>query len=181
MKIRESSQKDNSAINDLYLKAFGEEKGQEIADLVNDLLKDKTAMPILSLLAEDNAIQGHILFTKVSISGAPDSLSAQILAPLAVMPENQSKGIGAALINEGLKRLKEAKTDLVFVLGHPTYYPKCGFKNDAGAKGYEAPYTIPEEHADAWMVLELSEGIMGDTKGMVKCADALSDPKHWRE
>lgn len=169
-------------MQDLYLQAFGDEKGQEVFDLTADLLKDRTADPLLSLVSEENAqITGHILFTKVSINNAPDSLSAQILAPLAVMPANQNQGIGAALIKEGLKRLKDADTDLVFVLGHPAYYPKSGFKNDAMSLGYEAPYPIPKEHADAWMVMELTPDNIGKIKGKIQCADALSDPKHWRE
>ena len=69
---------------------------------------------------------------------------------------------------------------LVFVLGHPGYYPKYGFV-PAGTRGFEAPYPIPPEHADAWMVQELQLGMIGSFMGQVECTDTLNDPKHWRE
>jgi TPR repeat protein len=52
---------------------------------------------------------------------------------------------------------------------------------DAGKLGYAAPYPIPDEHADAWMVQELTDGAIGAVSGTVICADALNKPEHWRE
>jgi len=92
-----------------------------------------------------------------------------------------AKGIGGELIKEGLRLLSESDVDLVFVLGHPDYYPRHGFKPNAGALGFEAPYPIPTEHADAWMVQELNTGVIGTLKGKVICADELDKPEHWRE
>ncbi len=51
----------------------------------------------------------------------------------------------------------------------------------AGKLGFKAPYPIPEEHAGAWMVIELSSGIIGKAKGTVECSDVLNQPQHWRE
>jgi putative acetyltransferase len=70
--------------------------------------------------------------------------------------------------------------DLVFVLGHPAYYPRFGF-SPAGARGLDAPYPIPQKNAEAWMVRELRPGVIGDCSGRVICADALADPEYWRE
>jgi len=181
LNIRKSTELDKAEISNIQIKAFGEKKGSEIADLVNGLLEDKTAMPLLSIVAvEDDKLLGHILFTKAKIQQTTEPVSAQILAPLAVIPEAQNKGVGAQLIKEGLKQLKEANVELVFVLGHPDYYPRSGFK-PAGVLGYEAPYTIPEEHAGAWMVQELSSGVIGRVKGKVQCSEVLNQPQHWRE
>lgn len=161
--------------------AFGEEKGPEIAELVNDLFKDHTAIPFLSLVAlENGGLVGHILFTKAELMGTDRALSIQLLAPLAVLPHAQSKGVGSRLIKEALNQLKDDGVALVFVLGHPDYYPRCGF-TPAGLLGYEAPYPIPEEHAGAWMVQALEEGIVGEVKGKVQCCQALNQPQHWRE
>ena len=113
-------------------------------------------MPILSLVAiENNKLIGHILYTKAVVIQTEILISAQILAPLAILPEEQKKGIGEKLINEGLRLLKASGTELVFVLGHPAYYPRCGFI-PAGEQGFEAPYPIPEEHSGAWMIQELN-------------------------
>ncbi|MCP3943255.1 MAG: N-acetyltransferase [Desulfobacteraceae bacterium] len=188
MKIRVSNKKEQrqTEIENIHKAAFRKtvsaEKAQEIVNLVHDLFDDETAMPIHSLVAiENEKLIGHVLFTKVTITDCPVEVEAQILAPLAVLPDCQSTGIGGRLIKEGLHLLKEAGTDLVFVLGHIDYYPRSGFINDAKSLGFEAPYYIPEEFAGAWMVMELSSGIIGKAKGKVECSDVLNQPQHWRE
>ena len=90
MKTRASIEPDKPEINNVYIKAFGEEKGFEIVKLVNELFDDKTAEPLLSLVAvEDEKIIGHILFTKVDVTQTVELVSARILAPLAVLPDDQ--------------------------------------------------------------------------------------------
>ncbi len=181
MKIRESIKSDSIEIEYIHTKAFGEKAGPIIAELVKDLFDDKTARPLLSFVAvEDEKLVGHILFTKVKLTQTKTSVSAQILAPLAIHPDAQKKGVGGRLIKEGLNQLKDSKVQLVFVLGHPDYYPRSGF-TPAGILGFEAPYPIPEENSDAWMVQELCPGIIGKVKGIVQCSDALNQPEHWRE
>ena len=176
-----SKESERDEVLSIHRIAFGEEKGLVIAKLVDDLLDDETAMPVLSLVAVDDAkIIGSILYTKVQITEAEMPIEAQILAPLAVHPDEQNKGIGERLINEGLSQLKASGTELVFVLGHPGYYPRCGFV-PAGKLGFEAPYPIPEEHAGAWMVQELNGAIIGRTTGKVECSKVLNAPQHWRE
>ena len=181
MKIRLSRETEISDICTIHKQAFGEEKGPEIAALVKGLFEDQTALPSLSLVAvEKEQILGHILFTRVDIVSGRAPVAAQILAPLAIRPGNQRQGIGGHLIEAGLQRLKADKVPLVFVLGHPDYYPRSGFQ-PAGALGFEAPYPIPAEHADAWMVQALGPAIIGKVKGRVQCCTALDHPEHWRE
>ncbi len=181
MNIRQSKESDLDALLHVEEEAFGREHGAEIVELVKGLLNDPSAMPLLSLLAtHDDKAVGHILFTKAHVSSLYESLSAVILAPLAVMPEAQSQGIGGQLIREGFKRLSDSGVELVFVLGHPDYYPRFGFQ-PAGALGFEAPYPIPEERVRAWMVRELRPGVIGNMVGKVMCADVLNQPEHWRE
>ena len=180
-KIRPTRESDLAGIKNTVSAAFGE-TGQEVQEntqLVVDLLDDPSAEPILSLAAfRDGEIVGHILFSRVGISGAPPELAASILAPLAVHPDQQGKGVGGALIREGLRQLKESGCELVFVLGHPEYYPRFGF-NPAGVEGFEAPYPIAPEHAEAWMVQALRPGILGEVSGKVLLSQTLDDPKHW--
>ena len=181
MTIRRSTESDWPEIGSVHLKAFGMDKGPEITELVNGLLDDETANPLLSLVAEkDGRLIGHILFTRANIQPEDHTVSVQLLAPLAVVPEYQSEGVGGQLIREGLKQLKDSGVDLVFVLGHPGYYPRLGFQT-AGEVGFEAPYPIPEGDADAWMVQELREGVIASVEGRVQCARVLDQPQHWRE
>ncbi|EDY82780.1 acetyltransferase, GNAT family [Verrucomicrobiia bacterium DG1235] len=181
MEIRASSDSDLTRISDLETTSFGPSEGPIITVLVNKLLDDPTAQPRISLAAcEIERLTGHILFTNAKIEGAPQEISASILAPLAVLPERQRAGIGKRLVTQGLKRLAEEHTDLVFVLGHPGYYPRFGF-SPAGSQGLEAPYPIPRKNADAWMVLFLNSKLAGKIQGRVLCSNVLAQPEYWRE
>lgn len=178
MEIRKTTASDLETILSVNREAFGEE---DVPALVNGLLKDKSAEPIVSLLAfEGDKAVGYILFTRVSMKDATSERLMFILAPLAVIPEFQKQGIGKQLTREGLNILGKMGTDLIFVLGHPEYYPRFGFK-PAGALGYVAPYPIPEKNADAWMILGLNPVALYSEQGTVVCADALDSPEHWKE
>lgn len=179
-KIRHSQESDRTAIAGVHRSAFGQEQSPEIVELVSDLLDDETAKPLLSLVAETReALVGHILFTAVKLQPEVRQSSIRILAPLAVSANFQRQGIGGLLVNQGLKQLADSGVDLVFVLGHPEYYPKFGFRA-AGAIGFEAPHSIPPEHKDAWMVTELTPGVIGSITGTVQCSEVLNQPQHWR-
>ncbi len=179
IQIREANKSDFDDVMKIEKEAFGHEKE---AELVSQLLKDKSAEPIISLLAfEDHEAAGHILFTKATIEANEHSPSIYLLAPLAIKPEYQRQGIGGMLITAGLKKLKEVGVEMVFVLGHEDYYPKYGFIPDAGRLGFAAPYPIPDEHAEAWMVQALTSEGLSKVTGKVVCADALNKPEHWRE
>lgn len=181
MNIRNMVREDRAEILLVHQKSFGESKGPTIAKLVDDMLDDPTARPIYSFVAViEGEIVGHVLFSRTTVQGASSALNAQILAPLAVLPAYQAGGIGQKLINYGLEKLQQDGCQLVFVLGHPSYYPRCGFI-PAGRQGFAAPYPIPEEHAGAWMVQQLCQGILGNEKGTVQCSDVLNAPEHWRE
>lgn len=179
-KIRETEAGDFSEIMKVEERAFGYVKE---AKLTADLLKDKTAEPILSLLAfDENKAVGHILFTRVYINEMTTTQPlVHILAPLAVLPEYQKQGIGGLLINEGLKKLKEMGSEMVFVLGHTEYYPKFGFIPNSGKLGFSAPYPIPEEYENAWMVQSLNPDGFVINQGKIICANELNKPEHWRE
>lgn len=179
--LRSASPTDDAGIREVIQAAFAGKPGLEVADLAASLTKDPTAAPMVSLVAlADDRVVGQVLFTRVRIEGHGADVAASILAPLSVHPDFQDRGIGGRLIERGLKELKEAGQDLVFVLGHPGYYPRYGFI-PAGVRGFSAPYPIPDRNADAWMVQALQPGIMPRVQGRVSCADSLNDPRHWRE
>jgi predicted N-acetyltransferase YhbS len=181
MQIQKTTTDDELAIRQVHEAAFGPEEGPAIADLVASLLEDPGASPMISLLAcAESAPIGHVLITRVRISEPDSPAFAHILAPLAVIPEHQGQGVGSQLVRRGLTDLSESECELVFVLGHPGYYPRFGFQ-PAGCLGFSAPHPIPEENSDAWMVLELRQGTIGNLSGTVQCADALNAPQHWRE
>lgn len=176
--IRETTDSDLPDILRIQRLAFGQDVE---AALTDDILHDPSAKPVLSLMAfRGDCPVGHILFSRARLTEPDNALSIAILAPMAVVPEAQRQGIGGKLIEAGLHRLSETGVDLVFVLGHPEYYPRHGFE-PAGRFGLEPPYPIPDEHADAWMVQALRAGVVGSARGKVVCSNELNRPEHWRE
>ena len=94
----------------------------------------------LSLVAVvDGRVIGHIAFSPVTISDGTQNWYG--LGPLSVLPEYQRQGIGKALINEGLSRLKGMHARGCCLVGYPDYYRKLGFRNVSGFM-YEG---VPQE------------------------------------
>ena len=178
MQIRESTESDLDTVLSVERAAFGRDTE---ADLARDLLTDLTAQPLLSLLAfEGDKAVGHILFTNARLADAQGQApSLSFLAPLAVVPDRQKRGIGSQLIKTGLELLSASGIDLVFTAGHPGYYPRFGFQ-PAAPHGFVPPYPIPEEHADAWMVNALTSSLIESVTGRVICADPFMKPELWR-
>jgi len=116
----------------------------------------------LSIVAElDEEIIGHILFFPIHVREKNDLYLTLSLAPLAVIPEYQRKGIGQQLIHEGHQRAKELGFTSVLVVGHPDYYPKTGYSK---ASGFEilCPVPAPDE---AFMAIELMDGALNEVSG----------------
>ncbi len=152
-------------INDL---AF---EGHNESELIAGIRQTDAFIPELSLVAErEGEVVGHILFSHISIDHETGSFPSLALAPVAVHPGHQLKGIGSTLIWEGINRAKKLGYSSVVVLGHPEYYPTFGFI-PAGEKGIEAPVEVPRE---AFMVLELVPNALDHVKGKVKYSDPFN-------
>jgi putative acetyltransferase len=126
--IRSESPGDICAITEVTIAAF---KTLEISNhrehFIVDALRAAGALTE-SLVAElDGRVVGHIAFSPVTISD--DTLSWYGLGPVSVLPEHQRKGIGKALVKEGLARLRDVNAHGCCLVGHPDYYRKFGFKN----------------------------------------------------
>ena len=123
LEIRLESPTDIDDIYRVNRHAFARENE---ARLVNALRS--AGVPLISLIAADGEkIVGHILFSPVAVRGPRGQWSAVALGPMAVLPEKQNQGIGSILVETGLDACYAAGHDIVFVLGHPAYYPRFGF------------------------------------------------------
>jgi putative acetyltransferase len=82
----------------------------------------------ISLVAEmDGNVIGHIAFSPVTMSDGTSDWYG--LGPVSVLPDYQRQGVGKRLIKEGLSRLNDINAKGCFLVGHPEYYKKFGFKN----------------------------------------------------
>jgi predicted N-acetyltransferase YhbS len=176
MPFREAKPDDDDRVLQVHRLAFGRE---EEATLVGNLMRDESARPLVSVVAEEQGeVVGHALFTTLHLIGHESDVECMILAPLAVVPTHQNLGIGRQLIEHGCETLMRRGTGLVFVLGDPNYYTRCGF-GPAIPHGLHAPYTISPE--EAWMVRPLEQHLLGAVKGTVVCARSLQPESYWRE
>ena len=123
---------------------------------------------MLSLIAEVNSqIVAHMLFSRMWIDTQEESIPAVALAPMAVLPSYQRRGIGSALIHTGLEQLRERGQRIVMVLGHEHYYPRFGFSSEK-ARSLVSPF--PPE---SFLALELSPGALTSVEGTVRYPDAV--------
>jgi putative acetyltransferase len=133
------------------------------ADIVDELRR--ACGDRLSLVADDEEVIGHVLFTPASVTSAGRRVVGMGLAPLAVVPGRQRRGIGSALVERGLAILRERDCPFVIVLGHPGYYPRFGFER-ASAHGLACQWEgVPDE---AFMVLILDEAAMEGVSGVAE-------------
>ena len=142
VRLRPEQPGDADAIRAVVVNAFGL---PVIGELVDRLRASPDWISGLSLVAErDGRIIGHVLFTR-SLLDAPQRLvDVLVLSPVSVMPAEQGRGIGSALIEHGLETVRARQEPLVFLEGSPTYYARFGFRA-AGPLGFRRPsLRIPE-------------------------------------
>lgn len=136
MGIRLEESTDWPALYAIYSATFGQ---LAEAGLVQHMHDDGDL--ILSLLAYGDEPAGHVAYSRLILHETP-FIKAAVLAPLAVAPSFQKQGIGAALVQESLKRLTGKDFDLVLVLGEPHYYSRFGFTPRL-AERLKTPYDGP--------------------------------------
>lgn len=159
--VRKEDKKDYKNIYKLNKSAFGQENESR---LVEKIRNGSNFIPELSLIADiDGKIVGHILFSRVKIIKDP-IFEILALAPMAVLPEFQGKGVGSKLIKQGMEKAKELGFDSVIVLGHKDYYQRFGFKK-ASIWNIKCPFEVPDE---AFMAVELIDGVLESKAGTVK-------------
>lgn len=133
IRLREATADDRDEIRALIERAFGQ---TDEAVIVDKLEADGDSY--LQVVAElDGKIVGHLTFYLLGVFGR---LGALGLGPMCVDPWVQREGIGLTMAQYGLEVCKRANVPIVFVLGHPEYYPKLGFSTEA-AEGFEGPWS----------------------------------------
>jgi len=155
--IRGEQAADIPAIHAVHCAAFPTDAEARLVDLLR-----ANGHATVSLVAElDGQIVGHILFSPITI--ANQAANGLGLAPVAVLPACQRRGIGGQLVRAGLDACYQRGVGFVVLLGHTDYYPRFGFQ-PAGPLGLGNEYGA----GDAFQVIELRPAEIPSGGGLVR-------------
>ncbi len=159
---------------DVFTDSEGKEEGKLIGDLAFELQESTDISDIFGFIAKDGgSIVGCIFFTRISFE-AP--VNAFILAPVAIATQYQNQGIGKALINFGIKYLKEKGVELIFTYGDPNFYSKTGFMHITENIA-KAPLKLT--YPAGWLAQSLVSDKIEPIKGKSTCVRALNRQVYW--
>jgi putative acetyltransferase len=163
MTIREETEADFLEIAAMTRAAFG---GEYEVGLIKKLRTPR--LKIASHVAvQEGSVVGHILFSELVVEVDGRNVKTAALAPMAVQPECQRRGIGSKLVETALRALRERGYEPVIVLGHPDYYRRFGFSPSLTAS-LVAPFS-----GKAFMGLELVAGALSGNRGSVTYPEAF--------
>jgi putative acetyltransferase len=170
VEIRREQPQDVAAIHNVHDLAFG----RPVEGAVVDRLRGVCPECVSLVAVLEGGIAGHVLFSPVVLeSDDGRTVIGMGLAPLAVLPEHQGRGIGTELAASGLGLLREMACPFVVVLGHPGYYPRFGFER-ASRYGIRCQWEVPDE---VFMVLVESRDAIHGANGVARYRTEWDDAK----
>lgn len=164
--VRQITEADYTTVYKLIKTAFetAEHRDGDEQDFAVNLRNGDNYIPELDLVAErDGKLPGHIMFTKTYVTKPDGSrYNTLMVAPLAVLPEYRSIGVGSALMKEGLRIAQNMGYQSAFLIGDPNYYQRFGYK-------LTHLYGINHENmpAEYLQVKELTQGALDGVTGMI--------------
>lgn len=165
-KIRKEEPGDQESVRRVNMAAFENGPEATIVDRLRASCEDYLAF----VAVEDGIVVGHILFTPVTVAGC--GVSGMGLAPMAVLPSYQRKGIGSQLVRHGLSYLQRSGCPFVIVLGHPEYYPRFGFEPASRYHLSSQWEGVPDA---AFMVVIYDAGVLPAAASVVRYRDEFDD------
>lgn len=160
IRVRPEMPADRAGISRIHEAAFETDVEARLVEALRE-----TEASVVSLVAEaSDELVGHVVFSPVVIESPTGRTGAIGLGPMAVVPEQQRRGIGTRLVEEGLAACQAARHRLVFVLGHPSFYRRCGFV-PAPPRGL---HYSSHELDPYFMLRELEPGAAGTVSGWVR-------------
>lgn len=173
VRIRAAREEDFAAIDSLVAAAFAPvpESSHDEHELVCRLRGSATFVPQLSLVAQtaDGMLVGYVLLTEVEILSEAGPVTSLAVAPLAVVPRFQGRGVGGRLLVEAHRIAARLGYGSALVLGHPGYYPRFGYR-PAADFGVRFPFDVPSE---CCMALELRPRALEGVRGTVRYSDVF--------
>ena len=176
--IRPEEHKDYKSIISLILRSFQEgtdySDGTDIIALVEEIRDSKYYIPELSFVAELNdRIVGHFLFSKFPLSptkegGYVNAENSEIvmLAPVSVHADYFRQGIGTAMLNLGIEKVKELGYKGITVKGNYNFYNRVGFRTSSEYNIFPTS-GYPMEEPRCMMCQETYEGSLDGMHGYI--------------
>ena len=176
--IRPEEHKDYKSIVSLILRSFQEgtdySDGTDIIALVEEIRDSKYYIPELSFVAELNdRIVGHFLFSKFPLSptkegGYVNEENSEIvmLAPVSVHADYFRQGIGTAMLNLGIEKVKELGYKGITVEGNYNFYNRVGFRTSSEYNIYPTS-GYPMKEPRCMMCQETYEGSLDGMHGYI--------------
>lgn len=164
--VRQITEADYSKVYNLIKTAFetAEHRDGNEQDFAVNLRNGENYIPELDLVAErDGKLIGHIMFTKTYVTKPDGSrYNTLMVAPLAVLLEYRSFGVGSALMKEGLRIAPSMGYQSAFLIGDPNYYQRFGYKRThLYGINHES---MPMEYLQ---VKELTQGALDEVTGLI--------------
>lgn len=165
--VRQTTEADYTTVYDLIKTAFltAEHRDGDEQDFAVNLRSGEGYIPELDLVAEiDGQLMGHIMLTKTYVA-RPDGSQYDTLmvAPLSVLLEYRSTGVGSALMQEGLRLAMTMGYETAFLVGDPNYYQRFGYQpTQLFGISHES---IPGEYV---LVKEMKEKALNGVEGIIK-------------
>lgn len=156
--IRAEMPVDAEAVREVNRRAFGRDAEGQLVDA----LRAGGYIRVSRVAELEGRVVGHVLFSTLPVETAEGVVEALALAPMAVVPEHQRRGVGSALVRDGLAACREAGHGIVIVLGHPEFYPRFGFSAEQAGR-LRSPFSGP-----AFMALALTPGALDGVEGEVR-------------
>jgi len=178
MEFRAYKPSDSLAIESLCASVFsqseGEQEGKLIGNLAKELIATTNSRDLYGFVAVDGEqIIGAIFFSRLTFES---NIDVFILAPVAVLTEDQGKGIGQTLITHGLRELKKNGVRVVTTYGDPAFYSKVGF-HPLSQDMIEAPLAL--SHPEGWLGQSLTNDSIEPIPGSCSCVKALDHSGYW--
>lgn len=167
-----------SAIKSLFTTVFAnsetEAEGLMVGRLAEALVGGTKEGDLYGFVGEDcGAIVASILFSRLTF---PVDVSAFLLAPVAVHPGHQGKGVGQRLINYGLDALRSEGVGFAITYGSPRFYSRVGF-SPISDEVILPPFALSQP--EGWLGQSLADVSIVSLAGKCSCVPALNDPAYW--
>ena len=165
--IRQEQSHDYDAVHQLVKESFLTENHTEEPDYLNALRNKPEFIPELSLVAETEAgtIVGQIVLYQTTINYGISQDVQLVVSPLSVSPKYFRRGVGSALLREGLTIAQEMGYNSVFLWGNPNFYSKVGFIPSYKFNIFHNDFQ--DQNVDFIMVYQLCENALDGTKGII--------------